>query len=256
MTIRAGRTTLSASVPEADGGVRFEPYVMRSGVSVAANLREALKTMDIFVNAPKRVRLIVDTPVLMTPVELFSEESADDFYHHSFPDSEGEVTMHNVIPDLNAVALFSVNKDLKLVVEDNFSEVRYMSAMIPVWRHLHRRSYTGNRRKLYAYFHEERMEVFSFQPNRFRFCNSFEVKDSHDALFFLIYTWRQLQLDTELDELHLVGDAPDSEWLTAELRRFLHKVMPINVKADFNGSPICDVKGMPYDLMTYYVKRR
>ena len=130
LTIRVGRSTLSFSMPDEQGNVVFEPYVVKSGVSMAANLREAFKTADMLLHAPSRVRLLIDSPVLMVPVEQFEKEQIEPMYNHSFPGNEQNVVFYNVLPDLNAVAVFSMNKDLKLVVDDHFTTVSSASAQL------------------------------------------------------------------------------------------------------------------------------
>ena len=256
ITIRVGWNTLSFSIPNEQGEVCFEPYIVRSGVSMAANLREAFKKSELLRQAPERVRLLVDSPVLMVPVELFTEQDMITMHHHAFPGHGQDAVFYNVIPDLNTVAVFSINKDLKLVVDDHFSNVRLITVLSPVWRHLHQRSYTGARHKLYGYFHEKRLEVFSFQQNRFKFCNSFEAAKDHDSLYFLLYVWKQLQLQPEYDELHIVGEIPEEEWIVSELRKYIQKAYVINPVADFNRAQVTQINGMPYDLQTLFVKGR
>ena len=257
LTIRIGRGTLSFSKPDNDGtNVIFEPYVVKSGVSMAANLREAFKTSDLLLEPAARVRILLDSDVLMVPVESFDEKDIETMFYHAFPSKEQEQVNYNVLPDLNAVAVFSINKDLRLVIDDHFQDVRLITALSPVWRHLHKRSFTGNRQKLFGYFHEKRLEIFSFQQNRFKFCNSFDASRAHDSLYFLLYVWNQLQLEPEHDELHIVGDIPEEEWLVSELKRFLQKAYVINPVADYNRHPVTDIKAMPYDLQTLYIKGR
>ena len=259
LTIRVGRNTLSfsLSVPDSnENPVAFEPYVVKSGVSMAANLREAFKTAELLMDAPPRARVVLDTPVLMVPVELFEEKKMTTLYRHAYPDTEPDVVLYNVLPDLNAVAVFSINKDLKLVVDDHFQDVRFICALAPVWRHLHQRSFTGVRYKLYGYFHEQQLEIFSYQQNRFKFCNSFSASRPQDALYFLLYVWKQLMLNQEQDEMHLVGDIPDQEHFMAELHKYLEKAYVINPSADFNRAHASQIKGIPYDLMTLFVKGR
>ena len=256
LTIRVGRNTLSFSMPDAEGQVMFEPYVVKSGVSMAANLREAFKTAELLLQAPPRVRVLIDSPVLMVPVEHFDEDAMETMHHQAFPRHEQDAVFYNVLPELNAVAVFSMNKDLKLVIDDHFPTVKLIAAISPVWRHLHQRSYTGTRHKLYGYFHEKRLEVFGFQQNRFKFCNSFEAAHAHDSLYFLLYVWKQLQLAPQYDELHVVGDVPEADWLIGELRKYLQKAYLINPVADFNRAQVTGIKGMPYDLQTLFVKGR
>ncbi|MBR1933483.1 MAG: DUF3822 family protein [Prevotella sp.] len=256
ITIRVGRGTLSFSMPGNDGNVVFEPYVVKSGISMAANLREAFRTSDLLLQAPRRARVLVDSDVLMVPIELFEVGDMDQWHHHAYPRKEQDAIYYNVLPDLNAVSVFSMNKDLRLVIDDHFQDVRLLSVITPVWRHLHQRSYTGTRHKLYGYFHEQRLEVFSYQQNRFKFCNSFGAKEAHDALYFLLYVWKQLQLQPQYDELHIVGDIPEQQWLIAELRKYLQKAYIINPVADFNRAQVTEIKNMPYDLQTLFVKGR
>jgi hypothetical protein len=243
-------------VAENETDVIYEPYVVKSGVSMAANLREAFKTADLLLAPSPRVRVVIDTDVLMVPVEIFDERNIETMYSHAYPKKEQDAVYYNVLPDLNAVAVFAMNKDLRLVIDDHFQDVQIVTAISPVWRHLHQRSFTGNRHKLYGYFHEKRLEIFSFQQNRFKFCNSFEASRGHDSLYFLLYVWKQLQLQPEYDELHIVGDIPEQEWLMDELKNFLQKAYVINPTADFNRHPVTEIKGMPYDLQTLYIKGR
>jgi hypothetical protein len=263
ITIRIGRGTLSFAMPNAEGEIDFVPYTVKSGISMAANLREAFKTSDFLVNAPTKARVFIDSDVLMMPIDKFDEQQMRDFYIHSFPDKEAELVFHQVLPDLDAVAISSINKDLKLVLDDHFLEVRLLSAVSPVWYHLHQRNFTGNHLKLFGYFHERHLEVFAFQNNRFKFCNTFDIRHHNDAVFFLLYVWKQLRYNPLTDELHLVGNifqdtsstiVEEREALLNELHRFLQKVYVINPSADFNRAQVTELKNMPYDLQTFFVK--
>ena len=257
LTIRFGRATMAMLSQTDDGSqIIYEPYVVKSGVSMAANLREAFKNSDLLLQAPPRVRVLIDSNVLMVPIEMFSEDAMEAMHRHAFPYDEHDLVFYNVLPDLNAVAVFSMNKDLRMVLDDHFQDVRLVTAVQPVWRHLHQRSFTGARYKLYGYFHEQRLEIFSFQQNRFKFCNSFDAKRTKDIVFFLTYVWQQLQLQQEYDELHLAGDIPEQEAVVEELKRFIQKVYVINPAVDFNQHPVTQLKGVPYDLLTLVVKGR
>ncbi len=257
LTIRIGRNTLSFVMPlEGEQNIVYEPFVVKSGISMAANLREAFKQADLLLQAPPRVRVTIDSDVLLVPVETFNEKDIEALHSHAFPRQEHDAVYYNVLPDLNAVAVFSMNKDLRLVIDDHFQDVRLVTAISPVWRHLHQRSFTGSYQKLYGYFHENRLEVFGFQQNRFKFCNSYDAARTKDAIYFLLYIWNQLQMDAAHDELHLVGEIPEEGALLEGLKTYLEKVYVIKPAVDFNNHPVTQIKGMPYDLMTLIVKGR
>ena len=259
ITLRIGRNSLSFATFDTSDTVQpilYTPYVVKAGIAMAVNLREAFKnTVDTVIN---HADVLLDTPQMLVPIEQFEEDDIKTLFNHAFPAEEQEqrIIHYNVLPDLKVVCLFAVNKDLSSVLHDRFDHVQFIHSMTPVWRHLHQRSFTGPRNKLYAYFHGKHLDLFSFQQNRFKYCNSFEASHAYDALYFLLYVWKQLHLENEHDELHIVGDIPEQEWLMKELKRYLQKAYVINPLADFQESPITKVVGMPYDLMTLLVKGR
>ena len=256
LVIRVGKGSLLFTTTGDDGQVVMEQYPMNSSITMAANMREALRNSSILNATYLRTLVMVDSPVLMIPTDLFREDDKTDLYFHAFTKKEHQAIMHTVLPDLNSVALFSIDRDLLAVINDNMSQPSITAAMTPVWHHLHQRSYTGNHQKLYAYFHNRQMEVFSFGKNRFKFCNTYTVNNSNNALYFLLSVWKQLGLEAEHDELHMVGTLPDEEALINETRQYVKRVFYINPSGEFNRAPVTQIAGMPYDLMTLYVKGR
>lgn len=256
LVIRVGRHSLSFSaLNQAEPGmIVYEPYTVKSGISMAANLREAFKQIDLQHGGWQRAVVLLDSDVLMVPVSEFNEQTAATLYCHAMTGKAAEQVLWTVLPALNAVAVYSVNKDLKLVVDDNFTEAKFHPLCAPVWNHLFKRSFTGVRQKLYCYFHDKRMEIFSYQQNRFKFTNSFDTDLVPDVVYFVLNVWKQLSFDAKRDELHLVGTIPERENLLQELRTFIRNVYVINPKAEFNRAPITAIEGLPYDLLTYFIK--
>ena len=225
---------------------------------MSANLREAIRTPEFLNEETMKAQVLIDTQSLLVPVEEFDEADKEKLFEYSYPaGQEKRVVLYNVLPDLKAVCLFAVNKNVATVLGDRFDAgVDYIHALTPVWRQLHQRSFTGHRNKLYGYFHNKQLHIFSFQQNRFKFCNTFDAAHAHDALYYLMYVWKQLRLEPEHDELHILGNIPEEEWLLQELKRFLHNAYLINATAEFPDSPATGIKGMPYDLITFISRGR
>jgi len=256
LIVRITRRTLAFAVTDktADAQVAYEPYTVRSGISMAANLREAFKSTALLQRGYKRVNILVDVAVMLVPIEEFQEEDMQGLYRYTFGLDDGDTVVHQVLPDLNAVAVFPINKDIKLVVDDYFTDVRITPLIRSIWTYLHRKSFIGMSKKLYGYFHDKKLELFAFSKNRFKFYNSFELDSSRDAVYFIMYVWEQLGMDKTSDELHLVGDIVDSDGLKISLSQFIRKVYINNLAADFSSAPITAISGLPYDLITLFAK--
>lgn len=253
LVVRVGRDTMSFLLPYEDGRVEYHPYRLRNGVSMAANLRQAFRDEEMLADCGDKALLSVSSPVALVPVDEYMDVEnydLDTVYNSTFIGYEQDVKVANVIPDLNCVAIFSVNKDLKMVIEDRFQDVRIQNVMQPVWGHLYKRSQLiGQRRKVYGYFHDRHIDIFSFQQRRFRFANRFDATRAHDALYFLLFVWKQLAMDSEEDELHLVGNTEHLEWLIQKLRQYVRRVYVINPMADLNRAPASLIEGIDYDMM-------
>lgn len=236
--------------------LNFQPYNVKGAMSMAANLREAFKTVELFETKYRKVVVMVDAPFLVVPLDLYVEGEASMIYSHSYPDLANMKLMTNVVADLNVVALYGIHKDLHTVITDRYDDAIFFNASTPVWRHLFQRNFSGTKGKLYAYCHDQKLELMSYGQNRFKYCNSFATANAHDVLYFTLNVWQQLAMDAKHDELHLVGDIPEHQWLESELKAYVARVYTVNPSSDFNRSPIAQMKGMPYDLMTYFIKGR
>ncbi len=256
LTIRIGRNNMTFSVgdPQENGVLAYEPYEMNTGISVAANLRDAFRTSELLQSGYKRVLVQMDSPVMLMPIEEYETQDVDTLYYHTFHHKGNDEVLAYQLKELNVVTVFSMNKDLRLVIEDHFEDIRIQPLMCPVWTHLYRRTYAGARRKLYAYFHEKRMEVFSFQQNRFRFANTYETENAQDALYYLLYIWKLTGLDTQQDELLLIGDMPQAELLTDELAKYLRFSRVVEQADDFaQRHALAERKDIPYDIKAIYL---
>ena len=86
LIIRISRNSLMfASINnEGEGAISFYPYVLKSGISMAANLREAFRTEDILRESYSRILIMIDSPTLMVPLEEFREDAQQVLYQHAY----------------------------------------------------------------------------------------------------------------------------------------------------------------------------
>ncbi len=257
LTVRASKNALCFSVIDSNTEcqVAYEPYNVKSGVSAAANLRLAFKESELLQREYRKARLLIDSPVMLVPVEEFDEKHMEQLYQYAFNTTKSDTIMHRVQPSLGVVALFPVNRDLKLVMEDNFSDVRFTPLLQPVWSYLHQRSFVGSNRKLYAYFHDGKVDIMAFEKNRVKFFNSYDVTHAKDAIYFILYIWKNLAMDQRKDELFFMGNIPEKDLFMDSIKRYVLKAFLLNPSAEFNRAPLTEVKNIPFDLLCLYLNK-
>ena len=255
LTIRISANHLSFAVgdPQQDGHIAYEQYELNNGISIAANLREAFNRSELLQSGFRRTLILIDNPVMLVPTDEFQEQDVETLYKHTLKWRRSDDVVTSVLPDLNAVAVFTINKDLRLVVDDHFEDVRIQPMIQAVWSHLHHRASAGSRRKMFVYYHEKQLEVFSFQQNRFRFSNSYEASSINDMLYFILYAWKEIGMNAESDELHLAGNIPNGTQLNEEAHKFLQRCYLLDQEIDFNNNSFAKRKDIPYDLKALYL---
>ena len=90
LVIRASRYWFAFAVQnldEPEKPVSFTPYTSKASMSVAANLREACKTLDFLSSKFYKVVVMVDEPLLTVPLDFYDEAEATKLYAHSYPDA-------------------------------------------------------------------------------------------------------------------------------------------------------------------------
>ena len=71
MTLRISNHSMAFAMADslAVKGVAFEPYTAKSGISTAANLREALRSSALLGRECARAQVLIDAPTLLVPIE-------------------------------------------------------------------------------------------------------------------------------------------------------------------------------------------
>ncbi|MBQ8047997.1 MAG: DUF3822 family protein [Prevotella sp.] len=257
ITLRISGNAFSFACSNDTGSqVEYKKYPLSAGISMAANLKEAFGNQALLRQSYGHVQVMIDSPVMLVPLDELREPELEILYEHAFSSLKGKVLQTAVLPDLSAIAAYPVAKSWASVVEEHCPNARYMPLMQPVWTFLHHRSFSGSQEKLYAYFHDNRIEAFSFGKNRFKFYNAFDYTHDLDAVYFLLYVWKQLGYESTADTLFLCGSVESSDQVVKVLRQYLQQVFVVNPTAEFNRAPITQVAGMPLDMMTLFAKGR
>lgn len=256
LTVRVGQHSLGfAFDKEGDGNYTFVPYKTKNGISMAANLREALKDDTLRLGRWRKVQVMIDSPVIMVPIDEYSEQNKELLYNYTVTGQETKAVLATILPAVNAVAIYAMSKDLRLVLTDNFQDIKIHPLCASLWQHLQRRSLAGQNEKLYCYFHDAKIDVCSFRKNRFRYANAFQATHPNDVAYFLLSAWKQLNMDAENDEIYLLGQYNEYDKLTESLKKYADNVYRVKASADFNRHPLTTAEGVPFDLITTLLQK-
>lgn len=255
LTLRMSHSSLAFVVgdPKVDGKMVYEPYNLNGSISVSANLREAFDNSELLRSGYKHALLLTDSPVVLIPKDEYVESQVPSLYRFTVSGHEKDDIARAELPELSSVAVFAVNHDIRIVIQDHFKHVNILPVILPVWRHLYRKAFDGPRAKLFAYFHDKRLNIFRFDHARFRFANCFDCDNASDAVYYILYVWKLLGMDNASDELYIVGDIPQADQLKEDIDKYLQRAFIINPATDFNLNAVAKRTDIPYDIKALYL---
>jgi hypothetical protein len=245
LSIRLGTDGFSFSLFDAlsDGESWIADRAVDVSTSLLVNLKQTVREEKWLSNPFRKVYVLIDdSRFTMLPLELFEDEQAEAFFHQNFAPVSNEVVRYQLLHRSNVVVLFGVDKSLLTYLEAQFHEVNIRSQAAMLMEYFSQKSTLGNNRKLYAYIHSAKLDVYCYERRRLLLANSFDCRLTPDRMYYLLYVWNQLGFDQERDELNLCGELTDKDALLNGLKKYVRQVFVLNPAdhVDLRTIPSCE----------------
>lgn len=255
LSIRLSADGFSFSLynPHDEGYLFYEPYSVNIAYSLTANVKEMLNSSEVFKHTYKRVYIMYDTTrVTPVPFELFEDDEMEDLFYSNFPKVDNETVFCNILEKSNIVLLFGIDKHAYQLLNEQFPNAKYFATVSPLTEYFQKKSKTNNKR-LYAYLQKNGINVFAFDNGRPVLINSFSCEKFEDRIYYLLYIWKQLGFDAEIDELYMVGNIAEKDKLTDELKKYTRNVSLFVPKSELNRPILTQREDIPFDLQTLLI---
>ncbi|MCR4612628.1 MAG: DUF3822 family protein [Bacteroidaceae bacterium] len=280
LSIRISTDGLSFCVytPAAEQPYRYERFDVKPVVSMAANLKEALQSVDVLQAQYQRVNVLVSTPMFTTvPTVAFDREHIADTFNFTFCGStspsqgthsvltEQQHISYNVLRRSGIAIIFGLDRNVYQLLHDDFPRARFYAAASTLIEFFSERSMIGTGRKMYAYIHDQArlqasginsgmMTLYCFDQGRLLYVNTYNVRGMNDCQYYLLQVWKNLGFDQLDDSLVIVEDTLRPTGGKDDVAHKLGSKLGYFIKQTSVIEP-SDTKmnGIPYDLQTLLV---
>lgn len=176
------------------------------------------------------------------PDEDLDDEEKAAWFAFSFADPESCCLSDTSVPGRHAL-LYGADQALytwccKQLTKPIFRH--YLSSVLTLWQKQNQAASTA---ALYVLFHDGWIDVAAFRFGRLLFCNSFALRASENAVYYILYVWQQLGLQVEKDDLWIGGkDVPEIiSFLSAYVRHVRELAVPSEaylISSQWNEVPL------------------
>lgn len=220
-----------------------QPYKVDDTLSMTANLKRFIKERQWDSHTFGQVNVIMASErFTLMPLEYFEDEQAEAIFHYNLSPRENEEVHYNILPKCNVVVLFGMDRSACHYLNEQLGNVSYYAQSSPLIEWFVAESRQDKNGTLYAHLRLNGMEVYALHQGALLLANSQACGHTADRLYYLLYLWKQLELDAEHDSLYLCGAVREKEQLLTQLRKFIRKVQVLNPSEnlDFKNLSSCE----------------
>jgi len=229
--LRSDGFSFSGYIPSSPGSFFSREIEFEKGESFIESLKETFFANDFFAWMYKQVRIITETNrYTLVPKTLYNEKRKQEFLDFTLSDP-GAFCVENGQED--KVLLYSVDNEIYEFCSRSFIDPHFYSHIMPqmiLWEQdsIKRNSVV----QMYVASHEKMIDVCCFRQGDLLMVNSFDVNQSEDALYYILYVWKQLGLSQEKDLIFIHGKPDVSNRMIELLRTYLRNVNPVEVPSE------------------------
>lgn len=141
--------------------------------------------------------------------------------------------LSNTTEDDDAVLIFDIPPTIHSFCVRSFEAPRFIHPITPQLTYFRRQSRIGLAARMYGILQDNALHVFCFRAGRILLVNTFAVTVIDDILYYLLYTWSQVGLDREKDELYLTSlYTSHFHTLSHTLALYLRHVHPVEFPSE------------------------
>lgn len=204
----------------------------------------------------ERVEVICNTPVVLTPLIDFKEETCESVYHFCIRHNEPQRVFYDTLPDVEAVLSFALPESHCAAIDQMMGNVRYTSAYVPMLHHLlHKGLDRVKRKRTFCILRKGKVDVVMFNHTQLLLINTFEVQSEKDTAYYVLNAFTKLGGNKDFDEFYVIGNQEEREKTTLFLKSFAQHVYAIDPQGEFNRHPMSLAEDAPYDVVCYFSEK-
>ena len=226
LTIYTGEEHFSLSLhnPEEKGSYFYKELTGENQTDAFSAFKEAFFDNTFFSLPFRKVSIMNRTTLfIFIPNSIYEEKSREDFWQFLLPESHG-ITLNHIVSYTGINVLYQLPEDVYNFMIRSFPKPEFIHYSAPVITYfLDKVKNTGNRRMV-VNLQEKGLDIFCFSGETFLLGNYFPCNGLSEVLYYILFTWKQLQFNQLNDYLHIAGEAVFKEELIGKLALYIQQI--------------------------------
>lgn len=234
----------------------YDVYNNNHDISLNANITQAIRQMGLQQGDYNFVDVYVDEPATLAPLNEFEEEYDDDIYFYNFPElASRHKVFYDTLPYLNALLLFSADKDVVRTLRDYFPGVKFHHTLTAlVIQYASRYPYTATTPRIYCYVCEEKLSTIVISGGKLQFMNTYRIHNPNEALYYLNSVAERVNYADNKERIYIGGDPKPAKEMMGNLSKINMQGFLMDDQQELSNHPVSKINDFPYDFKVVLLK--
>lgn len=160
-----------------------------------SSIGELIIKDDFLLKKYKKVNIVMPSrKFTLVPAPLFDPGKRDEYYSYNHVPEDGNIILSNISTDADAFIVFSVFRQVYDAIAGKFPGILPLHHTKPLLNHIaHTRKSTGGDH-IHLHVEKDFFNLVIYRQNILKFCNSFTYRNINDILYYVMNTFRNLEL--------------------------------------------------------------
>jgi len=187
---------------------------------------------DFFTLPFRKIWIMNRTPVFtFIPNSIYDDSYKEDYMRFLFLNHRG-VTLDHSVSSAGITILYQLANEVYDFLVRSFDNAAFIHYSAPVITYFLMKSKKEYNRQMIVNLQENGVDIFCFSNRSFLFGNWFSCKNLPEVIYYILFTWKQLQLDQLTDSLLVTGNVAYKEDLISKLAPYIQQVQRLIISPD------------------------
>lgn len=234
-----------------NNSLKFGKLDFAGGEKAIKSLESAVYDNPFFLyNYDSTTFLIESNHFLLIPDEFSGEGDITEctkYYKFLYPEDNLKIYADK-IGNTGVTIAYGINPEIDSFLRRTFNNPPIKHILTPIIKYFRQNNNSASSSKMLAYFTDGKVEITALRNGKILFANYFQFKNADDAFYYLMNAWNDTGLNSETDELQIIGDKEMRQLLIPKLRNYITNVRQAIFPAQLLNLGN-DAMSAPFDLI-------
>jgi len=209
--------------------------------------KEVFYDGNFFSSPFRKIWIMNHTPVFtFIPNAIYKDKDKDDYMRFLFSDHRG-ITMDHSVSSADITILYQMPNEIYEFMIRSFNEPALIHHSAPLITYFIMQCKKIKNRQMVVNLQENGLDIFCFSCKTLLFGNYFSCINLSEAIYYILFVWKQLQLDQLKDILLITGNAGFKDEMINKLKPYLQQIQQLDISPDICLDGI-DSSQIPFEL--------